>query len=43
MCLRTFEICLEIYDLDPAHFIFAPASAKQAALKKNESKIKCFN
>ena len=38
MCLETSEICLEIYELDPANFLLASGIAWQAALKKFEVK-----
>ena len=34
MCLRLLESCIEIYELDPAHFLSAPGLAWQACLKK---------
>ena len=34
---------LKIYRLDHAHFLSAPGLAWQAALKKNQSKIRPFN
>ena len=37
------NICLEIYELDPAKFLSAPGLALQAALKKDQSKIRSFN
>ena len=33
MYLKIFEICLEIYELDPALFLIEPGLAFQAALK----------
>ena len=33
------NICLEIYQLDPAKFLSAPALAWSAALKKSEVKL----
>ena len=39
MYLRTLEICLEIYELDPAKFLSAPGLAWQAALKKSKVKL----
>ena len=39
MYLRTIEICLKIYELDPANFYSAPELAWQAALKKTWSKL----
>ena len=32
-------MCLEIYGLDPAHFVSAPRLAWQAALKKTKAKL----
>ena len=38
--LKIFEnICLEIYDLDPAKFVSPPGLAWQAALKKTKVKL----
>ena len=34
MHLRTLEICLETYELDPAKFLSAPGLTCQPALKK---------
>ena len=39
MYLRTLEICLKIYELDPAKFLSAPGLVWQAALKENEVKL----
>ena len=39
MYLRTFKICLKIYELDPAKFLSAPGLARQAALKKTKVKL----
>ena len=39
MYLRTLEICLEIYELDPVKFLSAPRLAWQAALKKTTVKL----
>ena len=39
MYLRTLEICLKKYELDPAKFLSAPGLAWQAALKENEVKL----
>ena len=39
MCLKTLEICLEIYELDPVYFVPAPGLAWQACLKKTEVKL----
>ena len=33
------NICLEIYELDPARFLAAPGLAWQAALKKTKMKL----
>ena len=34
MYLRPFEICLEIYELNPDHFLTAPGIAWEAAAVK---------
>ena len=34
---------IEIYELDPVHFVSAPGLAWQACLKKNRSKIRIIN
>ena len=34
MYLKTLKVCIEIYQLDPAHFLSAPGLAWQARLKK---------
>ena len=39
MYLRTFKICLEMYELDLARFLSAPGLAWEAALKKTEVKL----
>ena len=39
MYLRTFEICIEIYELDPACFLIISGLALQAALKKMKVKL----
>ena len=39
MYLRTFKVCLEIYELDPARFLTAPELAWQAVLKKTKLKL----
>ena len=39
MYLRTFEICLKIYELDPAKFLSDPGLAWQAAFKKIKRKL----
>ena len=39
MYLRTFEICLEIYELDPARFLTAPGLTWQETLKKTKVKL----
>ena len=36
---NIFKICLEIYGLDPAKFLSAPALAWQAALKKTKVRL----
>ena len=33
------NMCLEIYGLNPAHFVYAPGLAWQAALKKTKAKL----
>ena len=38
-CLKTVEICVEIYELDPRKFLSAPGLAWQAALKKTKAKL----
>ena len=38
--MRIFEICFEIYELDPAHFLNAPKLTWQAALSNQETKVK---
>ena len=35
--------CIEIYEIDPAHFLSSPELTWQACLKKNRSKIKIVN
>ena len=39
MYFRTIEICLKIYEPDPAKFVSAPGLAWQAALKKTKVKL----
>ena len=39
MYLKTLEIGLEIYELDPSTFILAPGLAWQATLKKTKLKL----
>ena len=39
MYLRTFEICLKIYELDPTKFLSIPVLAWQAASKKTKLKL----
>ena len=34
--------CIEIYELDPDHFLSAPGLAWQACLKKTEVKLELF-
>ena len=35
--------CIEIYELDPAHFLSAPGLAWQACFKKTEVKLKLLS
>ena len=37
--LRILNKCIEIYELDPAHFLSAPGLACQACFKKSEVKL----
>ena len=37
------NMCLKIYQIDPAKFLSAPGLAWQAALKKRRSKIRIIN
>ena len=37
------NICLEMHEIDPARFVTAPGSARQAALKEPKYKIRPFN
>ena len=37
------KMCIEIYELDPAHFLSAPGLAWQACLKKTEVKLELLN
>ena len=39
MYLRTLEICLKIYEIDPTHFLNAPGLAWQAALKNAKGRL----
>ena len=39
MYLNIFEICLNIYELDPVYFVSAPGLAWQACLKKTKVKL----
>ena len=39
VCLKTLEMCLEIYELDPTYFVSAPGLAWQACLKKTGVKL----
>ena len=39
MYLRTFEICLEIYELEPIRFLNASGLAWQIAVKKAKVKL----
>ena len=34
MFLKILETCIKVYELDPAHFLFARGLAWQACLKK---------
>ena len=36
-------MCLEIYDLDSTHFPTAPTLAWQAAINKNQNKVRSFS
>ena len=37
--MKTLEICLDIYELDPVYFVSPPGLACQACLKKTEVKL----
>ena len=37
------DTCIEIYGLDPSHFLSAPVLAWQACLKKNKCKFRIIN
>ena len=37
------NICIEIYELDPAHFLSATGLAWQVFFKKDQSKIRIIN
>ena len=39
MYMKTLEICLDIYELDPVYFVSPPGLACQACLKKTEVKL----
>ena len=39
ICLKILEICLDIYGLDPIHFVTAPRLAWQACFKKTKVKL----
>ena len=39
MCLKTLVKCIEINELDPAHFLSVPGLAWQACLKKTRIKL----
>ena len=39
MYLNFRNKCIEIYELDPAHFLSAPGLAWQACLKKTEVEL----
>ena len=43
MYLRTLEMCLEIYELDPVKFVSAPGLAWQAAFKKIKVNLESSN
>ena len=37
------NMCIKVYDLDPAHFLSLPGLTWQACLKKNKCKIRIIN
>ena len=37
------NMCIKVYELDPAHFLSLPGLAWQACLKKNKRKIRIIN
>ena len=37
------NMCIKVYELDPAHFLSLPGLAWQACLKKNKYKIRIIN
>ena len=37
------NMCIEIYDVDPAHFLSAPGLAWQASLKKTGVELRIIN
>ena len=37
------DTCIEIYGLDPSHFLSAPGLAWQACLKKNKCEFRIIN
>ena len=37
------EMCLKIYQLDPANFFFSPRINMTSSFKKDQSKIRLFN
>ena len=37
------NMCIKVYELDPAHFLTAPVLAWQSCLKKNRGKIRIVN
>ena len=41
--MKTFQICLETYELGPAKFISAPGLAWQAYLKTTKVKLNLLN
>ena len=40
MYMKTLEICLDKYELDPSYFISAPGFVWEACLKKTGVKLK---
>ena len=42
--LKNFRnMCIKVYELDPAHFLSAPGLAWQACLKNNKGKIRIID
>ena len=37
------NMCIKVYELDPAHFLSAPGLSWQACLKKNRGEIRIVN